>query len=188
MLKLARWCSAHRRLVVVGWIVVFVVALGLSSAVGPNYGNSFSLPGTDSQRAADLLSSGFRAQSGDVDQIVFHTTDGTLAAPATRARVEAILARVGQLPHVDSVLSPYSSGSARDLARRDDRLRDRQLRRARRRGAQVRRPAGDRHRPGRGRRTTLQVELGGQAIEQATNGSVELHRSWSGSARRSWCC
>ncbi len=171
MLKLARWCSTHRRLVVVGWIVVFVVALGLSSAVGPNYGNSFSLPGTDSQRAADLLSSGFRAQAGDVDQIVFHTTDGTLAAPATRARVEAILARVGQLPHVDSVLSPYSSG-ARAISRdgtigfatvnfdeRADVVPKSAVQRV------IDTAQG-------GATNALQVELGGQAIEQATNGSV----------------
>ena len=45
MLNLARWCSAHRRLVVVGWVVVLVFALGLSGAVGTNYANSFSLPG-----------------------------------------------------------------------------------------------------------------------------------------------
>ena len=88
MLNLARWCSSHRRLVVVGWVVVLVFALGLSGAVGTNYGNSFSLPGTGSQRAADLLSSGFPAQAGDADQIVFHATAGELTAPATRANVQ----------------------------------------------------------------------------------------------------
>jgi len=171
MLKLARWCSAHRRLVVVLWVVVFLAALGISGAVGTQYGNNFSLPGTDSQRAADLLSGGFRAQAGDVDQIVFHTTGGTLAAPAARARVEAILAKVAALPHVDSVVSPYVSGShaiSRDgtigfaTVTFDERANVLPV------------PAVTRvvDTARAGGKPTLQVELNGQAIEQAINRSV----------------
>ncbi len=171
MLKLARWCSSHRRLVVVGWIVVFIAALGLSGAVGPDYGNSFSLPGTDSQHAADLLSSGFRAQSGDVDQIVFHATDGTLTAPANRARVQAILQKVERLPHVDSVVSPYGSGS--HAISRDGTIGFATLN-FDERANELPKSAVERViNSARGGGTpTLQVELGGQAIEQATNGSI----------------
>jgi len=111
VLKLARWSGDHRRAVIGLWIVVLVAALGISRAVGSHYANNFSLPGTDSQRAADLLASRFRAQSGDSDQIVLHTPTGTLAAAATRTRVERMLARVARLPHVTSVTSPYSPGS-----------------------------------------------------------------------------
>ena len=111
MLTLARWSSNHRRLVVALWIVALVAAMGISNAVGTRYGNNFSLPGTDAQRAADLLSSRFPAQSGDSDQIVLHTPAGTLAAPAVRARVERMLGRVAQLPHVTSVTSPYAPGT-----------------------------------------------------------------------------
>ena len=171
MLKLARWCSAHRRLVIVTWIVVFVAALGLSAAVGTNYGNSFSLPGTDSQRASDLLSRGFRTEAGDVDQIVFHAGSGGLAAPATRARVQAILAKVAALPHVDSVISPYDGGShaiSRDgtigfaTVNFDERANVLPVP-AVKRVVDTARAGGT---------PTLQVELGGQAIEQATNGSI----------------
>ena len=171
MLKVARWCGTHRRFVVIAWIVVFIAALGLSSAAGRDYGNSFSLPGTDSQRAADLLSAGFRSEAGDVDQIVFHTRSGTLSAPATRARVQAILARVTRLPHVDSVQSPYGSG-ARTISRDGtigfatvnfDERADVVPKSAVQRVVDTARGGGT---------ATLQVELGGQAIEQATNGSV----------------
>jgi RND superfamily putative drug exporter len=171
MLRLARWCSTHRRFVVVAWIAVFIGALGLSSAVGPEYGNSFSLPGTDSQRASDLLSGGYRSEAGDVDQIVFHTRTGTLSDRAARMRVEAILARVGRLPHVVSVLSPYSTGSRAisrdgtigfatvDFDERADVVPKSAVQRV------IDTARG-------GATGTLQVELGGQAIEQATNGSV----------------
>jgi hypothetical protein len=42
-------------LIVISWLVVLVAALGFSSVVGSHYANNFSLPGTDAQRARDLL-------------------------------------------------------------------------------------------------------------------------------------
>ena len=111
MSKLAYWSSEHRRWVVALWIVVLVGAMGISRVVGSHYSTNFNLPKTDSQRAMNLLSSGFRAQSGDSDQIVLHALGGTLAAPATRVRVERMLARVAHLPHVASVVSPYAPGT-----------------------------------------------------------------------------
>jgi RND superfamily putative drug exporter len=111
MLTLARWSGDHRRLVVALWLVALVAVMGMSKVVGSHYANNFSLPGTDAQRAADLLSSRFPAQSGDSDQIVLATPHGTLHAPAVRRRVEQMLGRVADLPHVVSVASPYAPGS-----------------------------------------------------------------------------
>jgi RND superfamily putative drug exporter len=99
-------------MVVVVWVVALIAAMGISRAVGSHYAESFTLPGTDSQRAVDLLSSHFPAQSGDSDQIVFHTTNGKLTAPATRAKIDQVLSKVARLPHVTSVNSPFSSGGS----------------------------------------------------------------------------
>ncbi len=107
MLTLAAWSTRHRSAVVVLWVAALVAAMGISSAVGSHYGNSFRLPGTGAQRASDLLASGFPAEAGDVDQIVFHTR--RLTAPAVRARVERMLGQVDRLPHVVSVISPYAT-------------------------------------------------------------------------------
>jgi putative drug exporter of the RND superfamily len=109
---LARWCVAHRRRVVVAWIAVAVLTTVIAHAVGPSYVTSFGLPGTDSQRALDLLKRDFKAQSGDVDAVVIHVRHGTVDAPAVRAAIGPLLARVGALPHVAGVISPYSSPGA----------------------------------------------------------------------------
>jgi putative drug exporter of the RND superfamily len=171
MLTLARWCGDHRRAVVALWIVVLVAALGASKVVGSHYANNFSLPGTDAQRAADLLSSRFPAQSGDSDQIVLHTPGGTLADPAVRARIEAMLARVARLPHVTSVTSPYAAAS-RGISRDGtigfatvafDQRANVLPAAATRRVIAVATAA---------RSAGLQVELGGQAIEQAQRVSI----------------
>src|SRR5947209_12556086 len=111
MLKLTRWTTAHRRLVVLAWIVLAAAVLGASQTVGSRTANNLSLSNTDSQRAVDLLQGRFPAQAGDADQIVFRTRTGKLADASTRAAIAPMLARVARLPHVAGVVSPYENGA-----------------------------------------------------------------------------
>jgi RND superfamily putative drug exporter len=117
MLGLTRWCIAHRRRVVAGWVAIAVLATVLASAAGRNYATNFSLPGTEAQRVVDLLTREFKAQSGDVDTIVFHTSQGTVDSPAVRGAIAPLLARVARMPHVAGVISPYSSRGALQVSR-----------------------------------------------------------------------
>jgi RND superfamily putative drug exporter len=100
---------AHRRRVIVAWIAVAVVMTVIAHAVGPNYVTVYSLPGTQSQIAHDLLTKDFQAQSGDADAIVFRVSHGTIDSPAVRAAITPLLARVSALPHVAGVVSPYDA-------------------------------------------------------------------------------
>jgi putative drug exporter of the RND superfamily len=109
---LARWCVAHRRRVVIAWVAVAILSTVVAHAVGPSYVTSFGLPGTDSQRALDLLKRDFKTQSGDVDAVVIHVARGTIDSPAVRAAITPLLTRVAALPHVAGVISPYSSRGA----------------------------------------------------------------------------
>src|SRR6266516_7904904 len=111
MLKLTRWTIAHRRIVVVSWIVLAFGVLAASQAVGKRNANNFSLPNTDSQRAIDLLQSRFSAQAGDADQIVFRTRTGKLTDASTRAVIAPLLVRIARLPHVAGVVTPYDTGA-----------------------------------------------------------------------------
>ena len=117
MLKLTRWCIAHRRRVFVGWLAVAVLTTVIAGAVGRQYATNFSLPGTQSQRALDLLKRDFKAQAGDVDTIVFHVSRGTVDAPAVRTAMTQVLARVTKDPHVAGVVSPYSARGAVEVSR-----------------------------------------------------------------------
>jgi RND superfamily putative drug exporter len=164
--RLARWAVGHRRLVGLTWLGLFVGLLALSGAVGAKYSTNFSLPGTDSQHAYDLLARDFPTQSGDSDQIVLHARAGTLADPAVRARVQPMLAQVAKLPHVAGVASPYAHGGAAAISK-DGRIGfatvafDKRANllptAAVQRVVDVARAAAS---------PALQVELGGQAIQQ----------------------
>jgi RND superfamily putative drug exporter len=165
--RIARWSAAHRKTVLVGWIVVLVGVMGISNAVGTDYTNSSSSGNTDSQRATDLLKQSFPAQSGDTDQIVLHATNGKVTDPEVRSRVAPMLAKVASLPHVTAVVSPYTkAGTDQVSADRtvafaqvnfDQQGFDVSSSDAKR----VISVAQDASSP------QLQVELGGQAIQQA---------------------
>ncbi|HWM10616.1 MAG TPA: MMPL family transporter [Solirubrobacteraceae bacterium] len=96
--RLAAWSYRHRRRALAAWLVVLVGVTAAASAVGSDYHNDFSLPGTESQRAADVLESRAPQQAGDTLQIVVQDRGGVAAE-----RVDGMLARVGDLPHVASV-------------------------------------------------------------------------------------
>jgi RND superfamily putative drug exporter len=108
MIGLARWCIAHRRWVIIGWIAIAIGTTAIAGAVGRNYATDFSLPGTEAQKVVNLLEKEFPAQSGDVDTIVFHTSGGSINDPAVKQAMQPLLAKVEGMPHVDSVVSPYT--------------------------------------------------------------------------------
>lgn len=109
MKTLAHFCVRRRWLVLAIWIAIFLLMNVLSHAIGSAYNNSFSLPGTNSTHAEQLLEKGFAGQSGDVDQIVFKATTGTVADH--RGAIQRALADVAEQPKVASVVSPFCSGS-----------------------------------------------------------------------------
>jgi RND superfamily putative drug exporter len=165
VLPLARWCSDHRRVVVVLWLTVLIGVSVAWQSVGSAYSNNFSLGNTGSQHAIDLLKSRFPAQSGDRDQIVIKADQGIKDA-AVRARIEPMLAEVSKLPHVTQVVSPYSPQGQAQVSRdgkiafasvvfdeRSDLLPLSAIKK-------VISTAQDARAPG------IKVELGGQAIQQ----------------------
>ena len=112
MRPLAAWCATHRRRVILVWVAIAIVTTAVAHSVGPSYVSVFSLPGTQSQRASDLLKRDFNTQSGDVDTIVFRVSRGTIDATAVRTAIAPLLRRVSSLSHVAGVVSPYSSTGA----------------------------------------------------------------------------
>src|SRR5919106_3128442 len=114
--RLARWCVQHRRRTLVAWIVGLVAVGAISSAVGTRAATDFSLPGTESQRAQDVLDRDFPSQAGDVDQIVFHARKGLITDPDVRSRIAPALAKIARFRHVASVTSPYGPGGSQAIS------------------------------------------------------------------------
>ena len=116
MRALARWCSAHRRSVVIVWVLIAIATTAVATALGRSYTIQYSLPGTGSQNATDLLRRDFPAQSGDIDEIVFRVAHGTIDSAGVEAAIEPLLAKAATLRHVSDVISPYSPRGAVQVA------------------------------------------------------------------------
>jgi RND superfamily putative drug exporter len=167
MLKLARWSTSHRKYVLLGWVVLLVAINVLAQSAGTSYSNNFTLPNSDAQRAADLLRRSFPSQAGDRDTIVYKVSSGSVLDPAVKSRMSAMFARVAKLPHVADVISPYAGAASGKSISANGRIAFATVvfnekannlpKEAGERVVHVARAAG---------RTGLQVELGGQAIEE----------------------
>jgi RND superfamily putative drug exporter len=107
----ARFAVRRRRRVLGGWVVAIALLVVLSSALGGSFVNDFTVPDTESQRAADLLEQRFPAQAGDNATLVVQA-DAGIADPAIKTRVEALLAQVAELPEVTGVVSPFENPTA----------------------------------------------------------------------------
>ncbi|MEV4198970.1 MMPL family transporter [Micromonospora globbae] len=110
--RLGRGSLRRRRLVVAVWLVV-LVGLGLAAAFlrGPTASN-FTMPGTESQRALDLLSEQFPAASGATGTIAVKApADGQLATPEGQAVVKEIVQEAATVPGVVGAVDPFTVGA-----------------------------------------------------------------------------
>jgi RND superfamily putative drug exporter len=110
MRSLARWCFRRKFVVLAVWVVALLVLGGLSASAGSGYTDSFSLPGTESTTALNLLTDNFNTESTDTNQVVFAADD--VNDPAIKARIEKTLDAVAKGPHVERVDSPFAEGAA----------------------------------------------------------------------------
>jgi RND superfamily putative drug exporter len=108
--RVARWCATHRRLTLLAWVLLVVVAWTLGSTLGTQKISNFRLPGTESQTAYDLLAKHAPTRNGVVDQFVFVARTGTLRDGPARARMQASLDRLRKDPVVVGVTDPVQSG------------------------------------------------------------------------------
>src|SRR4051794_15724132 len=110
MKALARWCFTHKFVVLGVWIVALVVLGGLNAKAGTGYTDSFSLPGTESTTALNLLTDNFNTESTDTNQVVFAAAN--VNDPRIRARIQRTLTEIANGPHVERVDSPFARGAA----------------------------------------------------------------------------
>ncbi len=88
----ARACAAHPWRVVLGWVGLIALLVVLVGTVGGELRDEFEIPGSETQKATDLIESEFASEQGGVLNVVFAAPEGErLDTPARKAAVrEAI--------------------------------------------------------------------------------------------------
>src|SRR4051812_13237722 len=103
--RLGAACARHGWRVLGIWLVVFLGIGVLAATVGGEVVDEFSVPGTESQHAADVLRSTFPAAAGGTARVVLSAKQGTLADH--RAEVAAVLGDIATQPGVLAVGDPF---------------------------------------------------------------------------------
>ncbi|MEU8760824.1 MMPL family transporter [Streptomyces sp. NPDC048659] len=111
--KLGRSAFRRRRLVALLWVALLAVA-GIGAATAPTAtSSSFSIPGTEAQRAFDLLEERFPGGNADgaTARVVFEAPAGqTMKTPANKAKVEETVAALKSgSDQVARVTDPYTA-------------------------------------------------------------------------------
>ncbi|MEV5122250.1 MMPL family transporter [Streptomyces decoyicus] len=111
--KLGRFAFRRRRFVALIWVALLAVAgVGAATAASPA-ADSFSIPGTEAQRAFDLLDQRYPGTNADgaTARVVFRAPEGeSMTDPANKAAVErTVHALQSGSSQVDRVADPYTA-------------------------------------------------------------------------------
>jgi len=106
--RIARSVSSHwRRSLAI--VAVVVVALGaLAGTVGGAFTDEFSVPGTESQQALDLLEDRFPAAANEGATVVFYADRGTVRDGGRSQAIADARRAISELPQVTAVSNPLS--------------------------------------------------------------------------------
>jgi len=109
--RLGALCARRKYLVLLIWALAVGAVVAGVLGFGMRTNNDIRLPGTDAQRASDLLGREFPPQQNGLSPIVFHASRGTLTDAANKQAVKAALKDIAGVAHVSSVISPFSRGA-----------------------------------------------------------------------------
>ncbi|WP_060881805.1 MMPL family transporter [Streptomyces scabiei] len=110
--RLGRFAFRRRHVTVLIWVALLTLA-GVGAASAPAAGStSFSIPGTEAQKAFDLLEQRYPGMSADgaTARVVFKAPEGEkMTDAANKAAVEKTVAELGDGSEVVSVSDPFTT-------------------------------------------------------------------------------
>jgi putative drug exporter of the RND superfamily len=104
--RIGHFAGRHPWRVLAAWVLVAVVSVMLNSNFGGAPDEHFTVPGAESQRAADAIEARFPQETLNTSNVVFHDEAG-LTEPAVKAAVEQAVAQLAEGKHVIDVADPY---------------------------------------------------------------------------------
>jgi RND superfamily putative drug exporter len=122
----ARACASHPWRVVVGWVGLVALLFVLVGAVGGELRDEFEIPGSETQKATDLIESEFASEQGGVLNIVFAAPEGQrLDTTERKAAIEKAIAELRSPAFkptedkagLDSVADPFAKDTFSDDGR-----------------------------------------------------------------------
>jgi RND superfamily putative drug exporter len=109
--RLGHWAFRRRWFVLGFWLALLIGVGALSQAVKEDTNDAFNVPGTESQRALDLLDEKFPGAGGATARLVFAAPPGrTLDEPQYEEVVDPTVARAQQVPQSVTTGEQFAAG------------------------------------------------------------------------------
>ena len=107
--RLGGLCVRRRWIVLAVWLVVVAALAIVARTVGPNVNDNLTLPGTDSQRATDLLAARFPSQANGTNPVVMTAPKGAkLTDDRYASAIDSAVSAFRRDADVRSATSPLS--------------------------------------------------------------------------------
>jgi RND superfamily putative drug exporter len=74
--RLGGWAFDNRRKVLLGWVAALALVIACSTAFSGTFSSKFEVPGTESQRAQDLLYEKYPGAGGASARVVYVAPEG----------------------------------------------------------------------------------------------------------------
>jgi RND superfamily putative drug exporter len=110
--RLGTFAVRRRRAVLVGWLLAFVLLGGLATAFKGTFSSAFTIPGTESQKAAELIAKRIPGANADaaVGKVVFAAPAGqSLQTAERKAAIQESVAALGKVSTVASAADPFTA-------------------------------------------------------------------------------
>ncbi|MBF4997249.1 MMPL family transporter [Nocardia sp. BSTN01] len=109
--RLGGFAFRRRRLVLTVWVAVLIALVGGAAVAGGKLNDRFTVPGTESQRALDTLSTTAPDAAGATAQLVFTAPAGrAITEPAYQPAIQRSLESAGAAPGAVGVSAPQQAG------------------------------------------------------------------------------
>jgi RND superfamily putative drug exporter len=122
--RIAGACARRPWRVVGGWLAIFILLIGLNAAFHGKLINDFKIPGSDTQKATDLITAKFGAQKGAALRVVVAAPPGQRLDTAPRADAIRRMLAAGKLSQRQLAENPKDTSDITSPLTDHDQLSD----------------------------------------------------------------
>jgi len=116
LFRLGRASAARPFVAIIVWAIALVGAGVAYLTLGGTLSDAFSIPGTETQRVSQEMSTEIDGLNGGSARVVFETQDGSPFTAEQQAQISAALAASTSIDHVTGVVDPFQTQAQREQA------------------------------------------------------------------------
>ncbi|MDN4479880.1 MMPL family transporter [Demequina muriae] len=113
LFRIGRGSAAKPFIAIVAWLVALAAAAGAFLTFGGTLTDSFTIPGTETQRVSDQLSEEISGLDGASARVVFESQDGSALDEDQQGQISEALASATEVGSVSGIVDPFATAAER---------------------------------------------------------------------------